>query len=101
MCGRMNISDHEGVQWLLRSIGLMASPVQKPKFNVAPTRQLDVVTLEDGEPVLTSMSWGVSMKTKGKKGRTNRSSEITAVLLPFLLTERNTEITLLVVRERI
>ena len=69
MCGRMNISDHEGVQWLLRTIGLMASPVQAPKFNVAPTRQLDVVTMENDEPVLTSMSWGVSMKTKGKKGQ--------------------------------
>ena len=69
MCGRMNISDHEGVQWLLRSIGLMTSPVQAPKFNVAPTRQLDAVIMENDEPVLTSMSWGVSMKTKGKKGQ--------------------------------
>ena len=69
MCGRMNISDHEGVQWLLRSIGLMASPVQAPKFNVAPTRQLDVVNMNNGKPELTSMSWGVSMKTKGKKGQ--------------------------------
>lgn len=69
MCGRMNISDHEGVQWLLRSLGLMATPTQAPRFNVAPTRLLDVVAMQDDEPVLTSMNWGVSMKTKGKKGQ--------------------------------
>jgi len=69
MCGRMNISDHEGIQWLLRSLGLSAAPTQKPRFNVAPTLELDVVNLVDGDPELTQMSWGVSMKTKGKKGQ--------------------------------
>ena len=69
MCGRMNISDHEGVQWLLRSLGLTAVPTQTPRFNVAPTQLLDVVALQDDEPVLTTMGWGVSMKTKGKKGQ--------------------------------
>ena len=67
MCGRMNISDHEGVQWLLRSIGLMASPVQAPKFNVAPTRQLDVVNMNNGKPELTSMSWGQHENQRQKR----------------------------------
>ena len=65
----MNISDHEGVQWLLGVLGLSMSPVQDPRYNVAPTQTLDVVTVIDGEPVLTPMNWGVSMKTKGKKGQ--------------------------------
>ena len=69
MCGRMNISDHEGVQWLLGMLGLSMSPIQKPRFNIAPTQTLDVVTAIDNEPTLVPMSWGISMKTKGKKGQ--------------------------------
>ena len=69
MCGRMNISDHEGVQWLLGMLGLSISPTQKPRYNIAPTQTLDVVTAIDNEPTLVPMSWGISMKTKGKKGQ--------------------------------
>ena len=68
MCGRMNISDHEGVQSLLQILGITAAPGTEARFNVAPTQTLDVVMM-DGEPVLTTMSWGVSMTTKGKKGQ--------------------------------
>ncbi len=68
MCGRMNISDHEGVQSLLEILGITATPGTQPRFNVAPTQTLDVVMMDD-EPVLTTMSWGVSMTTKGKKGQ--------------------------------
>lgn len=68
MCGRMNISDHEGVQSLLEILGITATPGTQPRFNVAPTQTLDVVMMDD-EPVLSSMSWGVSMTTKGKKGQ--------------------------------
>jgi len=69
MCGRMNISDHEGVQWLLKTLGLSMVPTQKSRYNIAPTQSLDVVVIDDGVPVLETMSWGVSMKTKGKKGQ--------------------------------
>jgi putative SOS response-associated peptidase YedK len=69
MCGRMNISDHEGIQWLLNQLGISMSPTQEPRFNVAPTLTIDVVTAADNEPVLAPMSWGISMKTKGKKGQ--------------------------------
>jgi len=69
MCGRMNISDHEGVQWLLDTLGISMAPTQKPRYNIAPTQSLDVVVLENDEPVIQTMSWGISMKTKGKKGQ--------------------------------
>ena len=38
MCGRMNISDHEGIQWLLDQLGLIL-PEDKftSKYNVSPT----------------------------------------------------------------
>ena len=69
MCGRMNISDHEGVQWLLKNLGILTTPAQNPRYNIAPTQSLDVVIIDDEEPVLETMSWGISMKTKGKKGQ--------------------------------
>lgn len=69
MCGRMNISDHEGVRWLLETLGISMSPVQPPRFNIAPTQTLDVVMSVDQQTVLVPMSWGISMKTKGKKGQ--------------------------------
>jgi len=65
----MNISDHEGIQWLLKSLGLSASPTQEPRYNIAPTLPLDVVVMDGDEPTLQTMSWGISMKAKGKKGQ--------------------------------
>lgn len=69
MCGRMNISDHEGVQWLLQQLGVSMFPTQKPRYNIAPTLPIDVVVMDGEAPVLETMSWGVSMKSKGKKGQ--------------------------------
>lgn len=69
MCGRMNISDHEGIRSLLESLGMETWPVQKPRYNIAPTQALDVVTLDGDLPTLANMSWGISMKTKGAKGQ--------------------------------
>jgi len=69
MCGRMNISDHEGIRSLLESLGMETWPVQKPRYNIAPTQALDVVTLDGDQPTLANMSWGISMKTKGAKGQ--------------------------------
>lgn len=68
MCGRVNVSDHEGVRALLAMMGMDVWPTRDPRFNVAPTQSLDVVTLED-EPTLHTMSWGVSMNVKGAKGQ--------------------------------
>jgi len=69
MCGRMNISDHEGIRSLLESLGMDTWPTQQPNYNVAPTQTLDVVIMAEDQPVLTTMNWGVSMKAKGKKGQ--------------------------------
>jgi putative SOS response-associated peptidase YedK len=65
----MNISDHEGIRSLLESLGMETWPVQKPRYNIAPTQALDVVTLDGDQPTLANMSWGISMKTKGAKGQ--------------------------------
>lgn len=65
----MNISDHEGIQWLLHQLGLSEPPTQEPRYNIAPTLPLDVVVMEGDKPVLETMSWGVTLKTKGKKGQ--------------------------------
>ena len=96
MCGRMNISDHEGIQWLLNQLGISMSPTQKPRFNVAPTLTIDVVTATDGKPTMVPMSWGISMKTKGKKGQpitrripNSRDDKVwTSYLWRYLIPER-------------
>lgn len=69
MCGRVNVSDNEGVRLLLESMGMDTWPASDPRFNIAPTQSLDVVKQDDDGPALTSMSWGVSMTLKGKKGQ--------------------------------
>ena len=69
MCGRVNVSDNEGVRLLLESMGMDTWPTRDPRFNIAPTQSLDVVKHGDDGPVLDSMSWGVSMTLKGKKGQ--------------------------------
>ena len=70
MCGRVNVSDHEGVRALLDMMGMNADwHTRDPRYNIAPTQTLDVVKLKDDEPVIESMSWGVSMTIKGKKGQ--------------------------------
>ncbi|MFK8076833.1 MAG: SOS response-associated peptidase [Granulosicoccus sp.] len=67
MCGRVNVSDNEGVRLLLESLGMETWPTRDPRYNIAPTQTLDVVTLES-DLNLVSMSWGVSMTLPGKTG---------------------------------
>jgi putative SOS response-associated peptidase YedK len=69
MCGRVNVSDNDGVRLLLESFGMTTWPSRDPRFNVAPTQTLDVVKFDD-KPVLMPMSWGLSMSVKGAKGQT-------------------------------
>lgn len=66
MCGRVNVSDHEGVRQLLESMGMDTWPGREPRYNIAPTQVLDVVLLNGDELVLSSMSWGVSLSVPGK-----------------------------------
>ncbi len=67
MCGRINVSDNEGIRLLLEIMGMDTWPTREPRFNVAPTQTLDVVMFDE-KPVLASMSWGVSMNLPGKTG---------------------------------
>lgn len=59
MCGRMNISDHEGIQWLLNQLGLTL-PEQKftAKYNVSPTSAIWGVAISREALTLEPMQWG-------------------------------------------
>ncbi len=70
MCGRINVSDNEGVRVLLESLGMTTWPSREPRFNIAPTQTLDVVQWQDDETLaLVPMSWGVSLTMPGKSGK--------------------------------
>lgn len=59
MCGRMNISDHEGIQWLLDQLGLVLPEDQfTPKFNVSPTSAVWGVLISRTATTLEPMQWG-------------------------------------------
>jgi len=59
MCGRMNISDHEGIQWLLNELGLLL-PEEKftPKYNVSPTAAVWGVLVSRTAITLEPTQWG-------------------------------------------
>lgn len=59
MCGRMNISDHEGIQWLLEQLGLVL-PEEKftPKYNVSPTAAIWGLSIDRAALSLEPMQWG-------------------------------------------
>lgn len=59
MCGRINVSDNEGVRLLLAMLGMEVWPSRDPRFNIAPSQSLDVVTWRDDSPVHESMKWGL------------------------------------------
>ncbi len=58
MCGRINVSDNEGVRLLLSMLGMDTWPSREPRFNIAPTQTLDVVQWQE-KPTLRSMRWGL------------------------------------------
>lgn len=55
----MNISDHEGIQWLLDQLGLVL-PEDKftPKYNVSPTAALWGVLISRTATTIEPMQWG-------------------------------------------
>lgn len=59
MCGRINVSDNEGVRLLLAMLGMEVWPDRNPRFNVAPSQTLDVVSWQNQALVLQSMKWGL------------------------------------------
>lgn len=59
MCGRMNISDHEGIQWLLEQLGLVLPEDRfTPKYNVSPTAALWGLSITRSALALEPMQWG-------------------------------------------
>ncbi len=62
MCGRVNVFDHAGVQALLDQLGVEHWPVFSPRFNIAPTSSLDVLTFEDDTLQHQQMTWGILPK---------------------------------------
>jgi len=59
MCGRINVSDNEGVRLLLAMLGMEVWPSRDPRFNIAPSQTLDVVTWQNNAPTLQAMKWGM------------------------------------------
>lgn len=59
MCGRINVSDNEGVRLLLAMLGMEVWPSRDPRFNVAPSQRLDVVSWANNEPAHQAMTWGL------------------------------------------
>lgn len=58
MCGRLNISDHPAVQWLMDEVGL---PLQDftPRWNVSPSAQIHTLFQDSGEIGVSKMTWGL------------------------------------------
>ena len=69
MCGRINVSDSDGVRVLLESFGMSTWPQREPRFNIAPTQTLDTVLWENGSLTLVPMSWGLSLTMPGRSGK--------------------------------
>jgi len=59
MCGRINVSDHAGVQALLAQLGILLDAASfHPRYNVAPSS--DILVAFNGEaPEITVMQWGI------------------------------------------
>jgi len=59
MCGRMNISDHRGIQKLLEHLGISLEPDTFPsRYNVAPGASVQAA-FYSGEFVLGETGWGI------------------------------------------
>lgn len=59
MCGRVNASDHRGLQALLDHLGLKLDPARfTPRYNIAPGLPL-IGAQWDGGPELAVYEWGI------------------------------------------
>lgn len=67
MCGRINVSDNEGIRVLLAMLGMDVWPSRDPRFNIAPTQTLDVIS---HLPELSPMRWGITPAWAKKHGKT-------------------------------
>jgi putative SOS response-associated peptidase YedK len=67
MCGRINVSDNEGIRVLLAMLGMDVWPSRDPRFNIAPTQTLDVIS---HLPRLSPMRWGITPLWAKNQGKT-------------------------------
>jgi len=59
MCGRINVSDHEGVQQLLQRLGISLNKDSFiPRFNIAPSADI-LVAFAEPPHQLAQMHWGI------------------------------------------
>lgn len=59
MCGRINVSDHEGVQQLLQRLGISLNKDSFiPRFNIAPSADI-LVAFAEPPRQLAQMHWGI------------------------------------------
>jgi len=59
MCGRINVSDHEGVQQLLQRLGIgLNKDSFVPRFNIAPGTEI-LVAFAEAPHQLAQMQWGI------------------------------------------
>ena len=59
MCGRINVSDHEGVQQLLQRLGIgLNKEAFIPRFNIAPGGDI-LVAFAEAPHQLAQMHWGI------------------------------------------
>jgi len=54
MCGRINVSDHEGVQALMDMLGMPIWPQYEPNWNVSPTALLSALVDPSPTPTTTN-----------------------------------------------
>ena len=62
MCGRMNITDNEGVRLLMELVGMPSWPTIQARYNVAPTAILDALARDRDKPdqlVHLECQWGL------------------------------------------
>lgn len=61
MCGRMNITDNEGIRLLMELVGMPSWPSIQARYNVAPSATLDVVVRNSESDALDHLEghWGL------------------------------------------
>jgi len=63
MCGRMNVSDYEGIQDFMDELGLpIYANAPEPSYNVAPGAQVVVAFSAENQIESTIMDWGIVPK---------------------------------------
>lgn len=72
MCGRVNVSDHAGVQRLLDFLDIPLNPEQfVPRYNIAPGAPLFTAYFPENSPAGAFMDWGI-IPVWAKPGKFNR-----------------------------